>query len=247
MYISALCAAISCVIGFPFKINSLKYQCISAIQGFFMSVGFYLLLLLWHSIAINVKNGQYLLFLHYGIIISFVIMIIDQVLSAIYGFIPASVVYDTVHMVITLLLAPSQFILSLHSTAKHALLLVTRLCAIFSLGYLMAFTANMLYHLKVWNYSVEAEVFRVVLLKISYVVRISVLLFVIDLRPKSDGYCKDKVAIEANNKKNTATLVQSICNNRAFHACAIMSSNIQPDVQPVLEDSICYNTTTISN
>ncbi|KAI9598386.1 hypothetical protein BDF19DRAFT_432353 [Syncephalis fuscata] len=116
-----------------------------------------------------------------------------------------------------------------NSAAKHVLLLVTRLCAIFSLGYLMIFIANMMKNAKVWNYSVEAEFARVILLEISYAVRISVLLFVIGLRSKSDGQCKDLATINVDNRDNTTTLVQSTYNNYDFHACAIMSSNIQPD------------------
>ncbi|KAI9592271.1 hypothetical protein BDF19DRAFT_451875 [Syncephalis fuscata] len=261
IYVSALLCASSLTL----KLSSLAYEWVVFSQGFFMHIGFYLLLLLWHSLAINVQDSRYLLQFRYAIIISFAVATINQLLRVIYAFIPTSVTYNTIRMVAALLVAPFQIIvivaftyygiafwlkqgdLLADSTAKYTLLLVTKICAIFTLGFLMVFTGNMMENQDAWRYGVKVELICVILLKLSFVVRISVLLFVIDLRPKSDSWCNNRVAIGIGNKKDTTTSVQRLNNRSTNYADAIMSSNIDPDAQSILRDSTYYNTTTTYN
>ncbi|KAI9598534.1 hypothetical protein BDF19DRAFT_432801 [Syncephalis fuscata] len=50
IYVSALCAAIVCASGLALKLNGMAYKWIRVFQNFFISVGFYALLLLWYVI-----------------------------------------------------------------------------------------------------------------------------------------------------------------------------------------------------
>ncbi|KAI9598535.1 hypothetical protein BDF19DRAFT_432803 [Syncephalis fuscata] len=265
IYVSALCAAILCASGFALKLNSLVYKYTSFLQSVFVYIGFYTLLLLWHSIAINVKNTRQLILLRYGIIIAFFMALIDQALQLIFEFTSIPEIQSTLVMTINYFRLATQSIIIVafvyygivfwlkqgtllgNSNVKHALLLVTKLCAIFSLGYLMLFTGNMMEEGETWRYGVGAEVARIVLFKLSYVVRIGVLLFVIDLRPKSDSQCKDKAKIEVDSRKCITTSIQTTHNDDTLYAGALMSSNIDPDARLILENSTYYNMATVYN
>ncbi|KAI9598629.1 hypothetical protein BDF19DRAFT_430921 [Syncephalis fuscata] len=283
IYVSALCASILCASSLTLRLTSLAYKCIIIFQGIFISVGFYTLLLLWHSIATSVQNNRYLLLLRYSIFIAFVLTIIYHVAHVSCELVPVSSTQATLQTVADYSIISTQLIIIVavtyygntitlflntimlnhpclgitfwlkqdnllaNSNAKHALLLVTQICAIFLLGYLALFTSNMLEIGNSWDYGVEAEVASVVLSKLSYVLRIGALLFVINLRPKSNNQRKDRAIIKVDNKDNAATSVQSTNNGYTFHTGAIMSSNIDPDAQTTLENSTYYNTTTKYN
>ncbi|KAI9597703.1 hypothetical protein BDF19DRAFT_487855 [Syncephalis fuscata] len=262
IYVFALCAAILCALEFPLRLRSSAYKCITFFQRIFAFVGFYLLLLLWHLIAVSVRSSRYLQLLRYVIIVSFLITAIERIVYASSAFTQPSIVQSTVQNVCNYFTLATLMIIAIpftyygitfwlkqgnllaNSTARHALSLVTKICAVFSFGHLLVFIVNIMKYEKVWHYSVEAEVARIAFYKLSSVVRIGPLLFIIGLRPKSDGQRKDKKAVKANSKNSAATLVQSTYNRHIPFVGAIISSNIDPNVQPTTEDGTDHNTTT---
>ncbi|KAI9594987.1 hypothetical protein BDF19DRAFT_443071 [Syncephalis fuscata] len=254
IYVSALCAAILCASGFALKLNSLAYKWISIFTNIFIYIGFYTLLLLWQSIAISLQNSRQLRLLRYGIIISFVITIIDQTLNIIPEFISAPTIQSTLKIIAISLILSTQSVIIITFIyygntirCKQALSLVTKLCAIFSLGYLMILTANIMILGKTWRYGAEAELINAIIFKASYIVRIGALLFVINLRSRSDSQCKDKVVIRVNNKKDATISVQSTHNKNITFASALMSSNIDPNIRPIIDDNTYYSSTITYN
>ncbi|KAI9598369.1 hypothetical protein BDF19DRAFT_232138 [Syncephalis fuscata] len=261
IYVSALCAAILFTSAFTLKLNSLAYEWIRFFQSIFIYIGFYTLLFFWHSIAISVNDSRYLQLLRYVIIFSSVTMIIERILYFICEFTPPFVGQSIMRIACARFTSAIQIIIVItfmyygiifwlkqdnlltNSSAKHALLLVTKICAIFSLGFLMMFTSNIMENTSAWRFGVAAELARVVLFKISCIIRISVLLFIIDLRPKSDSRHNYKAAINVNNKSDTTTWVQNMQIRHTPCNSALMSSNIDPDTQTIVKNATYYSTT----
>ncbi|KAI9593995.1 hypothetical protein BDF19DRAFT_446604 [Syncephalis fuscata] len=75
------------------------------------------------------------------------------------------------------------------------------------IGFLLIFTSNIVEVVEDSIYEVKAEVARVILVKLSYVVRIIALLFVIVLREKSDSRCEDGAITGVYDQNIATTLV----------------------------------------
>ncbi|KAI9598249.1 hypothetical protein BDF19DRAFT_227160 [Syncephalis fuscata] len=130
------------------------------------------------------------------------------------------------------------------SAVKHALSLVTKICVLFSLGFLMVFVVNMMEIGETWRYGVKAELLSLVLYNMSHFLRNSVLLFFIGLRPKSGSQPKDNTAVIMDNRDNIETLVQSTNTKHTAYVGALMSSNVDPDAHSTFEESAYDNKTT---
>ncbi|KAI9599569.1 hypothetical protein BDF19DRAFT_9790 [Syncephalis fuscata] len=89
IYASALCAAILFASALMLRENSIVHKWIMFFLGIFLYIGFYTLILLWHSIAVSVQKSRCLLLLRYAIIISFVIAIVGRILYIMCAFIPS--------------------------------------------------------------------------------------------------------------------------------------------------------------
>ncbi|KAI9598390.1 hypothetical protein BDF19DRAFT_463091 [Syncephalis fuscata] len=191
-----------------------SYIWIDNVLEFFTNIAFHLLLLLWHSIVKGVQNVHYLKVVKYIIIGSFTMAMVKFFLFILFGFVSNFISGTNVYIIITIMVVTIQMLYWPYSPT------MALFSGSVSENQLLADQRRM--H---WL-NVGGEVFRIVLNRLSYTIRIIVLLFILDLGPSS-GTPKD-----SSNKTGTgANRKHTALSPKSSHSCfsgdsAVMSGHM---------------------
>ncbi|RKP22847.1 hypothetical protein SYNPS1DRAFT_31486 [Syncephalis pseudoplumigaleata] len=207
------------------------------------NIAFHLLLLLWHTIVRGVQRVRYLKLVQYMIILSFVVMVMRfflQILFVFAGYHFGGV--DFYELSAIMMITVLCFLLILFSyygvifwykqrntiasqATKDALSKVTKICLACFFGYLLVFTATILDLCRIDNFSVAGEILRLVFIRISYSIRIVVILFVVELGPSgSNGDRSGSSKAMSSANKKPAALSPMSSNSRFSDSGAAMLS-----------------------